>query len=151
MWKCQRLKMAKILNKEPAVYKKEQDNFLRDLRKFHDSKGWVFAETSVCRVMAEESLAARLQADLLVHVSQATQFRVTTFRLLKQIMKLIRYFSKLTRILNFRTSYKLAPSINGKEIDLYLLYWLVTAQGGWEKVRSFSLVIDPQRECITIN
>ena len=55
------------------------------------------------------------------------------------------------RILNFRTSYKLAPSINGKEIDLYLLYWLVTAQGGWEKVRSFSLLIDPQRECITIN
>ena len=66
-------------------------------------------------------------------------------------MKLIRYFSTLMRILNFRTSYKLAPSINGKEIDLYLLYWLVTAQGGWEKVRSFSLVIDPQRECITIN
>ena len=41
MWKCQRLKMAKILNKEPAVYKTEQENFLRELRKFHDSKGWV--------------------------------------------------------------------------------------------------------------
>ena len=40
MWKCQqRLKMAKILNKEPAVYKTEHDNFLRELRKFHDSKG----------------------------------------------------------------------------------------------------------------
>jgi len=65
--------MARILNKEPAVYKKEQDNFLRELRKFHDSKG---------------------------------------------------------------TSFKLAPSINGKEIDLYLLYWLVTAQGGWERVNS---------------
>ena len=41
MWKWQRLKMARILNKEPAVYKKEQDNFLKELRKFHDSKGWV--------------------------------------------------------------------------------------------------------------
>ena len=37
----------------------------------------------------------------------------------------------------FRTSFKLTPSINGKEIDLYLLYWLVTAQGGWERVRDF--------------
>ena len=26
------------------------------------------------------------------------------------------------------------PCINGREIDLYLLYWLVTAQGGWERV-----------------
>ena len=24
--------------------------------------------------------------------------------------------------------------VEGKEIDLYLLYWLVTAQGGWERV-----------------
>jgi len=65
--------MAKILNKEPAVYKKEQDNFLKELRKFHESKG---------------------------------------------------------------TSYKHVPQINGKEIDLYLLYWLVTAQGGWERVNN---------------
>ena len=34
----------------------------------------------------------------------------------------------------FRTSFKHIPQINGKEIDLYLLYWLVTAQGGWERV-----------------
>jgi len=65
--------MAKILNKEPAVYKQEQDNFLRELRKFHDQKG---------------------------------------------------------------TGFKHIPSINGKEIDLYLLYWLVTAQGGWERVNN---------------
>eukprot|EP00090_Calanus_glacialis_P019014 TRINITY_DN2933_c0_g1_i1.p1 TRINITY_DN2933_c0_g1~~TRINITY_DN2933_c0_g1_i1.p1 ORF type:complete len:1649 (-),score=541.75 TRINITY_DN2933_c0_g1_i1:463-5409(-) len=65
--------MAKILNKEPAVYKQEQDNFLRELRKFHDQKG---------------------------------------------------------------TGFKHIPCINGKEIDLYLLYWLVTAQGGWERVNN---------------
>lgn len=34
------------------------------------------------------------------------------------------------------TSFRHLPSINGQEIDLYLLYWLVTAQGGWEKVNS---------------
>jgi len=65
--------MAKILNKEPAVYKQEQDNFLRELRKFHDQKG---------------------------------------------------------------TGFKHIPCINGREIDLYLLYWLVTAQGGWERVNN---------------
>jgi len=65
--------MAKILNKEPAVYKQEQDNFLRELRKFHDQKG---------------------------------------------------------------TGFKHIPCIHGKEIDLYLLYWLVTAQGGWERVNN---------------
>ena len=31
--------MAKILNKEPAVYKQEKENFERELRKFHDQKG----------------------------------------------------------------------------------------------------------------
>ena len=35
----------------------------------------------------------------------------------------------------FRTGFKHIPCILGKEIDLYLLYWLVTSQGGWEKVR----------------
>lgn len=65
--------MAKILNKEPGVYRQEQENFLRELRKFHDGKG---------------------------------------------------------------TGFKHLPCILGKEIDLYLLYWLVTAQGGWEKVNS---------------
>ena len=44
-------------------------------------------------------------------------------------------------IFYFRTSFKLAPSINGKEIDLYLLYWLVTAQGGWERVRDFFTLV----------
>lgn len=37
-------------------------------------------------------------------------------------------------MLIFRTGFKHIPCINGKEIDLYLLYWLVTAQGGWERV-----------------
>ena len=41
-------KMAKILNKEPAVYRQEQDNFLRELRKFHDNKGWVCPEFWLC-------------------------------------------------------------------------------------------------------
>ena len=45
--------------------------------------------------------------------------------------------TRFTKSVHFRTSFKLAPSINGKEIDLYLLYWLVTAQGGWERVRIF--------------
>ena len=31
--------MAKILNKEPAVYRQEQENFVRELRKFHEQKG----------------------------------------------------------------------------------------------------------------
>ena len=34
--------MAKILNKEPAVYRQEQENFVRELRKFHEQKGEVF-------------------------------------------------------------------------------------------------------------
>jgi hypothetical protein len=33
-----------------------------------------------------------------------------------------------------RTPFRNVPSIGGKEIDLYLLYWLVTSQGGWERV-----------------
>ena len=37
---------------------------------------------------------------------------------------------------NFRTPFRKLPNVEGKEIDLYLLYWLVTAQGGWEKVRN---------------
>ena len=37
----------------------------------------------------------------------------------------------------FRTPFKHVPSVEGKEIDLYLLYWLVTAQGGFEKVSNF--------------
>jgi hypothetical protein len=31
--------MAKILNKEPAVYRQEQESFERELRKFHEQKG----------------------------------------------------------------------------------------------------------------
>ncbi|KAK4887370.1 hypothetical protein RN001_003641 [Aquatica leii] len=34
------------------------------------------------------------------------------------------------------TPFRRAPTINGHEIDLYLLYSLVTAQGGWIKVNS---------------
>ena len=34
----------------------------------------------------------------------------------------------------FRSPFRTTPTINGKNIDLYLLYWLVTVQGGWEKV-----------------
>ena len=37
---------------------------------------------------------------------------------------------------HFRTPFRKIPVVEGKEIDLYLLYWLVTAQGGWEKVRN---------------
>ena len=37
--------MAKILNKEPGVYKQEQDHFVRELRKFHDQKGYGFEVT----------------------------------------------------------------------------------------------------------
>ena len=45
----------------------------------------------------------------------------------------------------FRTGFKHIPCILGKEIDLYLLYWLVTSQGGWEKVRlAFCLGITPR-------
>lgn len=33
-----------------------------------------------------------------------------------------------------RTSFKRVPKVNGHEIDLYLLYTLVTQQGGWLKV-----------------
>ena len=50
------------------------------------------------------------------------------------LLTILKYYSVLTKFFHFRTSFKLAPSINGKEIDLYLLYWLVTAQGGWERV-----------------
>ena len=38
----------------------------------------------------------------------------------------------------FRTGFKHIPCILGKEIDLYLLYWLVTSQGGGGKA-SFML------------
>lgn len=34
------------------------------------------------------------------------------------------------------TPFRNFPSINGKDIDLYQLYWLVTAHGGFEKVNS---------------
>ena len=37
-------------------------------------------------------------------------------------------------LFNSRTPFKQTPSVEGQQIDLYLLYWLVTAQGGFEKV-----------------
>ncbi|XP_011175648.1 AT-rich interactive domain-containing protein 2 isoform X6 [Solenopsis invicta] len=65
--------MAKILNKDPVTYEKERDNFLKDLRHFHETRGTLFKKT---------------------------------------------------------------PKINGKDIDLYLLYVVVTAHGGWIKVNT---------------
>lgn len=40
----------------------------------------------------------------------------------------------------FRTPSRVSPKIDGKDIDLYLLYVLVTAQGGWVKVSLFDFV-----------
>lgn len=37
----------------------------------------------------------------------------------------------------FRTPFKKSPKVNGKDIDLYLLYVVVTAHGGWIKVSRF--------------
>ncbi|XP_033349461.1 AT-rich interactive domain-containing protein 2 isoform X2 [Bombus vosnesenskii] len=65
--------MAKILNKDPVTYERERDNFLKDLRHFHETRG---------------------------------------------------------------TPFKKNPKINGKDIDLYLLYVVVTAHGGWIKVNT---------------
>ncbi|XP_071559642.1 uncharacterized protein Bap170 isoform X4 [Temnothorax nylanderi] len=65
--------MAKILNKDPVTYEKERENFLKDLRHFHETRGTLF---------------------------------------------------------------KKSPRINGKDIDLYLLYVVVTAHGGWIKVNT---------------
>ena len=46
------------------------------------------------------------------------------------------YFAKLIFfvLFNSRTPFKQTPSVEGQQIDLYLLYWLVTAQGGFERV-----------------
>lgn len=65
--------MAKILNKDPVTYERERDNFLKDLRHFHETRG---------------------------------------------------------------TPFKKTPKVNGKDIDLYLLYVVVTAHGGWIRVNS---------------
>ncbi|XP_061932652.1 AT-rich interactive domain-containing protein 2 isoform X6 [Apis cerana] len=65
--------MAKILNKDPVTYERERENFLKDLRHFHETRG---------------------------------------------------------------TPFKKNPKINGKDIDLYLLYVVVTAHGGWIKVNT---------------
>ncbi|KAF3428966.1 hypothetical protein E2986_10960 [Frieseomelitta varia] len=64
-----------ILNKDPVTYERERENFLKDLRHFHETRG---------------------------------------------------------------TPFKKNPKINGKDIDLYLLYVVVTAHGGWIK-SSFSI------------
>ena len=34
----------------------------------------------------------------------------------------------------FRTAFQRTPKIGGRDVDLYLLYVLVTTRGGWEKV-----------------
>ncbi|TRY73680.1 hypothetical protein TCAL_10161 [Tigriopus californicus] len=41
------------------------------------------------------------------------------------------------------TPYRHLPTIDGLEIDLYKLYWVVTASGGWEKVRIDTLISMP--------
>lgn len=50
-------------------------------------------------------------------------------------------FNERIYIFCYRTPSRALPKINGKEIDLYLLYVLVTAQGGWVKVSLFHLVM----------
>ncbi|XP_076249375.1 brahma associated protein 170kD isoform X2 [Calliopsis andreniformis] len=65
--------MAKILNKDPVTYERERENFMKDLRHFHETRG---------------------------------------------------------------TPFKKCPKINGKDIDLYLLYVVVTAHGGWIRVNT---------------
>ncbi|XP_035738109.1 AT-rich interactive domain-containing protein 2-like isoform X3 [Vespa mandarinia] len=65
--------MAKILDKDPVTYERERENFMKDLRHFHETRG---------------------------------------------------------------TPFRKSPKISGKEIDLYLLYVVVTARGGWIKVNT---------------
>ncbi|KAF0301610.1 AT-rich interactive domain-containing protein 2 [Amphibalanus amphitrite] len=67
--------MAQLLNKDPAVYRKEADAFLSDLKGFHGGRGTAFQRT---------------------------------------------------------------PKIGGTDVDLYLLYVLVTTRGGWEKVNDYN-------------
>ncbi|KAF0759138.1 Uncharacterized protein FWK35_00016071 [Aphis craccivora] len=38
------------------------------------------------------------------------------------------------------TPSRVSPKIDGKDIDLYLLYVLVTAQGGWVKVSLYLIL-----------
>lgn len=45
-----------------------------------------------------------------------------------------------------RTLFKKSPKINGKDIDLYLLYVVVTAHGGWIKVSVFFIIIIKLKE-----
>ncbi|RZF48547.1 hypothetical protein LSTR_LSTR011162 [Laodelphax striatellus] len=74
--------MAKILDKDPAIYERERDTFLKDLLHFHESRG---------------------------------------------------------------TPIKRTPKINGADVDLYLLYVLITGRGGWYKVNvknEWDLVLD---------
>lgn len=41
---------------------------------------------------------------------------------------------KIISSCSFRTSFNKLPRLHGHEVDLYLLYSLVTSRGGWEKV-----------------
>lgn len=52
----------------------------------------------------------------------------------------------LFHVNSFRTSYSKLPRLHGHEVDLYLLYSLVTSRGGWERVNFFS--IDVSKECL---
>lgn len=52
---------------------------------------------------------------------------------------------KVFTFVTFRTPTRRQPTINGKELDLYLLYQLVTSKGGWVKVRLFDSI-----DCVNI-
>ena len=50
---------------------------------------------------------------------------------------IVGFFTHFVNLTRFRTPFKKNPKINGKDIDLYLLYVVVTAHGGWIKVSPY--------------
>lgn len=50
-----------------------------------------------------------------------------------------------------RTPFRRCPTLGGQEIDLYLLYTLVTAQGGWMKVSVFNFYLFILKSTTTVN
>jgi len=63
-------------------------------------------------------MAKLLNKDPMIYVEERSRF-----------IKELRQFHQ-----NKGTPFKNIPTIGGRDVDLYLLYWLVTAKGGWEKV-----------------
>lgn len=64
------------------------------------------------------------------------------------------FFIKLViSILTLRSSYSKLPQLHGHEVDLYLLYSLVTLRGGWEKVGvkpfTTSIMLETSRQSLT--